>query len=217
LRQFRRVYDLEVNVGEDSATWNYEAGPSDAMKQEIGQVVINHALCDPALYSLFHALSGINEATAKVMVRALRLKSGGLIELIKSFKKEKESQIHPELSKRISECLLAYDQLSKARNLIAHWQWGLSASGEDNATTSNFLGMNHGDPSADREHTLRSLKATSWGLMQVNVLMALVSSFIAGNIPDTFIELALSGVDEVLNKTRQALLDIPDVSAEELP
>ena len=28
-----------------SKQYGYVAGPSDAMKQEIGQVVINHALC----------------------------------------------------------------------------------------------------------------------------------------------------------------------------
>jgi len=210
-------YDLEVNVSEDGENWGYKAGPSDAMKQEIGQVVINHALCDPALYALFYALSGINESTAKIMVRALKLKSSGLIDLIKAFKKEQDSRLHPELSKRIAECLSTYDQLSKARHLIAHWQWSLSPSGENTASTSNFLGMNHGDSAADRYHTLGSLKATSWGLMQVNILLTLIASFVVGTIPETYIEMALSGVDEVLVKTRAALLEIPDVSAVELP
>lgn len=203
-------------MDEGAQNWKYAAGPTDAMKLEIGQVVINHALCDPSLYALFQALSGIDENSTKLMVRALRLKSGGIVDLIKAFHKDRQPHIHPDLSTRITECLRIYDQLSKARNLIAHWQWGLSADGVDAASTSNFLGMNHGDTSV-MEHSLLSLRATSWGLMQVNIIMSLVAAFVAGSIPDILREATFTSLDELLAKTQKALLDIPGASAEELP
>ena len=207
---------LEVNVSKDVQEWGYEAGPTDAMKIEIGQVVINHALCDPSLYELFHALSGIEERPAKIMVRALKIKSGAIVELIKAFHKARAPDLHVELSKRITACLTAYDQLSKARNLIAHWQWSLSDDGANVATTTNFLGMNHGDASGTKEHSLRSLKATSWGLMQVNIIISMVAAFVGGSIPDIVRESAFTAVDSLLAQTQEALLDIPDISAEEL-
>ena len=53
---------------EESEKWGYTAGPNDLMKQEIGQVVINHALCDEPLLELFIALTGTPASTAYILV-----------------------------------------------------------------------------------------------------------------------------------------------------
>ncbi|MFI9697219.1 hypothetical protein PA6566_03887 [Pseudomonas aeruginosa] len=45
---------------EDPRTTNYryDAGPNSAMRAEIGQIVVNHSLCDEPLMRIFGFLSG---------------------------------------------------------------------------------------------------------------------------------------------------------------
>lgn len=213
LRQFRRIYDLEVNVGEQCG---YLAGPSDAMKQEIGQLVINHALCDQGLYGLFAAISGLKENQPAVITRSLKLKAGALLDLLIAFRKSNQSLIYPALLSRIDSCVADYQKLSNARNVVAHWHWGLSPEGEDSAEVTNFLSLNHGNPAGTQIFTIQELKSISLGLLHVNTLMLTIATLSAPEVPNFVKDKALESFDETHALVREFLLAVPDLPDEEL-
>ncbi|ORL69251.1 hypothetical protein B7H19_09965 [Pseudomonas putida] len=197
--------------------WGYRAGPSDAMKREIGQIVTNHAGCDPALYALFHALSGVSTDQAKVISRTLKLRSNSLLSLIKAFRKENESKLYPPLAERIDVAISHYDKLTSLRNVVAHWQWSLSPEGEDSAIASNFLSLKARDSNNEREINLRSLQEISLGLIEVMSLMHSIAALMDANPPTFVIDKALEALDDIFKKVRDTLLGLPDVSDDSQP
>ncbi|MEQ4191787.1 hypothetical protein ABNM11_24360, partial [Pseudomonas syringae] len=190
--------------------------PSDAMKQEIGQVVINHALCDQGLYGLFAAISGLKESQSVVVTRSLKLKAGALLDLLIAFRRSNESLIYPALLSRIDSCVADYRKLSNARNVIVHWHWGLSPEGEESATATNFLSMNHGNAAGTQLFTLQALKSISLGLFHVNTLMMTIAALSAPDVPSFVKEKALESFDDTYERVKEALLGLPDLPDEEL-
>lgn len=215
MRQFRRFYDLEVNVSEKDRAPGYELGPSDAMKKEIGQVVVNHAMCDQGLYSLFVAISGLKEDQSELLTRSLKLKAGALLDLVLAFRKSNTADIYPALLSRVDECVANYRKLTNARNVIAHWHWGPSIKGEDSAEVVNFLSMNHGNSAGSQVFTLQQLKSISLGLLHINTLMMTVATLSSPEFPNFVKDKALDAFDEIHVQLKKALLGVPDLPVEE--
>jgi len=217
LRQFRRANDLEVNVSETDGQWGYKAGPSDAMKQEIGQVVINHALCDQPLLKLFMTLSGTQESTAYILVHSLNLKAGGMTKAILDLARAKNPPINPELSSRLSTAVGEYRTLSLLRNEVAHWQWQPSKEGVDAALASNVMRRNSDDTEVTKEFTLHGLKQLSIGLITTFSALSLFAGLIQHDIPSPALTQVFANLDSISEKVKEALLALPEPSAEELP
>ena len=202
-------------MSETDGQWGYKAGPSDAMKQEIGQVVVNHAMCDQGLYSLFVAISGLKEDQSELLTRSLKLKAGALLDLVLAFRKSEAVNIYPALLSRIDECVASYRKLTNARNVIAHWHWGLSINGEDSAEVVNFLSMNHGNSTGIQVFTLQELKSISLGLLHINTLMMTIATLSSPEIPNFLKDKAIETFDNIHDKLKEALLGVPDLPAEE--
>jgi hypothetical protein len=201
----------------ENSLWEYKTGPSDAMKQEIGQIVVNHALCDRGLYSLFVALSGLPEEQCSLVAKTLRLKASALLDLVIAFRKARALEIDAKFLPRIDDCIANYRKLSNARNIVAHWQWGPSPDGEDTAEVFNFLSMNHLDSNGSQTFTLLALKSISLGLVEVNTLLITLASLSDPAIPEFVKDTALKTLEFIHGKVRKALLNIPELPAEELP
>ncbi len=192
------------------------AGPSDAMKCEIGQIVINHALCDQGLYGLFAAISGLEEAQSQLITRSLKLKANALLDLLVAFRRSNESAIYPATLSRIDECVADYRKLSNARNVVAHWHWGLSPEGENTAEVVNFLSMNHGNVAGRQVFTLPELQSISLGLLRINTLMMVIAVLSSSDIPTFVKEKGLQQFDDIHAQVKEALCGVPDLPDEAL-
>jgi len=219
LRQFRRADDLEVDVSNGaSGEWGYRAGPSDEMKQEIGQVVINHALCDPPLLDLFVTLSGVSAATAYILIQSLNLKAGGMTKAILDMAKAKQPPINSELNARLSKAIGEYRKLSLLRNEVAHWQWTPSPEGVQAAQATNIMRRNSDDSAFAKEFSLHSLKQLSVGLITTFSALSLFAGLIQyPDIPEHALVKVFANLDAISYKVNEALLSLPEPSAEELP
>lgn len=201
----------------DGAKWGYEAGPSNAMKKEIGQVVINHALCDSPLLDIFQILSGTSVSVTYALVRTLNIKTGAMIGAIKALAQIREPEIHPAIQKRLSMALSEHDKLSRLRNEIAHWQWHLSLEGVDAAHASNDWRRNPDNSQVIKRFTLEDLKNVSLGLINVFAALNLLSATLQIAVEGEPLTRIFVDFDEVLKRVQDTVLGLPEPSAEELP
>lgn len=214
MSQYRRDTDMEVDV---SQQYGYLAGPSDAMKREIGQIVINHALCDAPLLNLFMALSGTSEQTAYILFRSLNLKAGGMTKAILDLAKKREPAINAELLLRLSNHIDEYRKLSLLRNEVAHWQWQPSEPGSESASASNVMRRSSDNKQVIKEFTLHGLTELSVGLITTFSALSLFAGLIQYEIPAFGLKHVFSKMDEVSARVKEALLSLPEPWAEELP
>lgn len=187
------------------------------MKQEIGQIVINHALCDAPLLNLFTTLSGASEATAYILVQSLNLKAGGMTKAILDLAKTQQPPINAELSARLSNVIGDYRKLSHLRNEVAHWQWLPSEAGIETAKASNVMRRNVDNSEVVKEFTLHNLKQLSSGLITVFSALSLFSGLIQHDIPEPGLAFVFSRLDQISEQVNAALEDLPEPLAEELP
>ena len=198
--------------------WGYRAGPSDAMKQEIGQVVINHALCDQPLLHLFVALAGVSESTAYILVQSLNLKAGGMTKAILDLAGAKQPKINPELHARLTTAISEYRKLSLLRNEVAHWQWDPSPEGIEAAQASNVMRRNADESTVGKEFTLQNLKQLSVGLITTFSALTVFSGLVQHpEIPEQGLTQVFSNLDNISTKVKAALLSLPEPLVEELP
>ena len=204
-------------MSEDGENWGYEAGPSDAMKQEIGQVVINHALCDDPLLELFMTLSGTSRSTAYILVQSLNLKAGGMTKAILDLANTRSPAINPDLNSRLTLAIGDYRKLSQLRNEVAHWQWYPSEQGAETANASNVMRRNSDDSQVIKEFTLHNLKQLSVSLIITYSALKLVSGLIPLTSPSADLKQVIANLDSISQKVKDAMLTLPEPVAEELP
>lgn len=201
-----------------STEWGYRAGPSDAMKQEIGQVVINHALCDPPLFDLFVALSGVSISTAYILVQSLNLKAGGLTKAILDLANAKQPPISTDLIARLSAAVGEYRKLSLIRNEVAHWQWDPSLEGTQAAQASNVMKRNSDESVSTKEFTLHNLQQLSVGLITTFSALTLFAGLVQyPDIPEEALPQLFANLDAISQKVKDALLSLPEPLAEAQP
>lgn len=201
----------------DGAIWGYQAGPSDAMKKEIGQVVINHALCDSPLLDIFQSLSGTSISVTYILVRTLNIKTGAMIEAIKALARAREPAVQPAVQTRLAKALSEHDKLSRLRNEIAHWQWHLSLEGVDAAHASNDLRRNPDNSQVIKKFTIEDLKRLSLGLINVYAALNLLSALLQIETIGEPLMKVFVDFDEILKRVEDTVLGLPEPSAEELP
>lgn len=213
MRQFRRVYDLEVDVSSEPE-YGVLSGPSDRMKQEIGEIVVAHANCDPMLAALMKALTKIDEQTNLVLIQQLKLKGSSMADFISAMA-EKIDHLNPLLRESIQTTIKSYRKLSVYRNEVAHWQWNPSEPGTDAALIRNTLSKKPSE--SEKIFTLENLRDIAFGLQQTFSLIGVIASLIASDLPEEAIPRVMAVVDDNLEKVRLATLNVPEPSAEELP
>ncbi|WP_434695129.1 hypothetical protein J3P89_17930 [Pseudomonas sp. Z1-14] len=217
-----RQVGADKNLGDskvtdtDESKRGYEAGPSDAMKKEIGQVVINHALCDSPLLDIFQILSGTSITVTFALVRTLNIKAGAMIVAIKALSQIREPAMNPAIQERLSTALLQHDKLSRLRNEIAHWQWHLSLEGVDAAHASNDWRRNPDNSQVIKKFTLEDLKNVSLGLINVYAAFNLISATLQSTVDGEHLIKIFVDFDEVLKRVQDAVLGLPEPLAEEL-
>ncbi len=194
-----------------SGEWGYTAGPSDAMKREIGQIAVNHAYCDPFLASLFQAMSGTDDATNLTIIQTLKLKGSSLADLVSALNAKKKTGLTDRIEQSISE----YRRLSGYRNEIAHWQWGPSAPGENSATVRNSLAKKPDE--SEKSYSLSDLKGISSGLITTGSMIGAIAAAVSSPMPPAVSDIIFKSIDDMLKKVREATSGLPDPSAEELP
>ncbi len=190
------------------------SGPSDRMKQEIGEIVVAHANCDPVLAALMMALTKTDEQTNLVLIQQLKLKGSSIADFISTMA-EKTDHLNPVLRQSIQTTIKSYRKLSSYRNEVAHWQWNLSEPGTDSALLRNTLSKKPSE--SEKVYTLENLRDIASSLHQVHGLIGSIFGIISSELPEEAIPHIMSVVDGNLEKVRLATLNVPEPSAEEQP
>ncbi|PRW85544.1 hypothetical protein C7A11_23415 [Pseudomonas simiae] len=203
---------MEVNVSDSG--YGVLSGPSDRMKQEIGEIVVAHANCDPVLAALMRALTKTDEQTNLLLIQQLKLKGSSIADFISTMA-EKTETLNPLLRESIQTTIKSYRKLSSYRNEVAHWQWNPSEAGTDSALVRNTLSKKPSE--SEKVYTLENLRDIASSLHQVNALIGHIFGIISSGFPEEAIPHVMRVVDENLEKVRLATLNVPDPSAEEQP
>lgn len=198
----------------DNQKYGVLSGPSDRMKQEIGEIVVAHANCDPMLAALMRALTRTDEQTNLVLIQQLKLKGSSIADFISTMA-EKTDHLNPLLRESIRTTIKSYRKLSSYRNEVAHWQWNLSEPGTDSAVLRNTLSKKPSE--SEKVYTLENLRDITFGLHQVFGLTGTMVGIIAAELPDGAIPNVMAVVEESLEKVQLATRNVPEPSAEELP
>lgn len=194
--------------------YGIRSGPSDRMKQEIGEIVVAHANCDPILATLMRALTKTDEQTNLVLIQQLKLKGSSMADFISAIA-EKAEHINPLLRERIQEMIKSYRKLSSYRNEVAHWQWNPCEPGTETALIRNTLSKKPSE--SEKTYTLENLRDISFGLHQAFGLAGSIATIVTSNLPEEVIPHVLASVDEMFEKIKLATLNVPEPSAEEQP
>jgi hypothetical protein len=188
------------------------------MKQEIGQIVVNHAHCDQPLLDLFVLLSGVTSGTADILVQSLNLKAGSMTKAILDMAKKRETALNPDVFGRLTTAISDYRKLSLLRNEVAHWQWNPSPAGTQAAEVSNIMRRNSDGSVVSKEFTLHQLKQLSIGLIATFSALDLCARLTSyPDLPEQALKQVFANFDGVSTKVKHALLNLPEPSAEELP
>ncbi|UVL59192.1 hypothetical protein LOY54_14100 [Pseudomonas sp. B21-032] len=207
-------------MSKESEKWGYRAGPSDAMKREIGQIAVNHALCETPLFKLFQHYTGIASPKSFILAKALGLRANSFLRVVKDFAnyktKTSQPETHAPILERLNSCLKDYEDLSKIRNEVAHWQWYQSPEGAEHANAACDIRLNSEGKQLIKEFTLENLKLLSLNLIFTSTNLELLAHIlIQGESPEAAKD-KFKQFDEIANKVQEALLVLPEPSAEAL-
>jgi len=190
--------------------YSYEIGPSDAMKKEIGQIVINHAYCETALRGLLVAIAGWDQKTANTVLKTFNPKGDAIRKAIESLLKG-NTLLSPTVVDRINSIGESFKTLSHLRNTIAHWHWGMcDPETPESAIVSNFTYGFH--PSGqDKTFTLNQLKEIGIDLAGIVSAAFLLRDFVidAGQ-SEKEVQGKLLQFDSIMAKVRKSVLRLPE-------
>ncbi|HBN8052261.1 TPA: hypothetical protein NH808_005649 [Pseudomonas aeruginosa] len=198
-----------------ATNYGYKAGPNSAMRAEIGQIVVNHSLCDEPLMRIFGFLSGLRADTQSIVVESLRLRSASLAATITTLLESASLPIN--ISERLNAALVTFKMMTQQRNKIVHWAWGLSPDGKDEAPISHPTKRNSDGTPRSETMTLLGLRKIGLELIQVYSLLSMAAGLLECEVPDELGSASLSQFDNLIEKVRLAILEYPEVEAEELP
>ncbi|MFO3662143.1 MULTISPECIES: hypothetical protein [Pseudomonas syringae group] len=196
------------------AKYGFMLGPSDRMKQEIGEIVVAHANCEPMLATLMKALTNTDDRTNLVLIQNLNLKGSSMAKLISALA-ENAAHLSPLLRERVQTLIKNYDTLSRSRNEVAHWQWNPCEPGAEKALIRNTLSKKPAEN--EKTYTLEHLRSITFGLHQVFGLAGSIATIISSGLPKEAAPQILAVVDQMFEKIRTAMQDVPEPSAEEQP
>ncbi|WP_282369109.1 hypothetical protein [Pseudomonas sp. PS02290] len=204
-------------MGETEGSWGYSIGPSNAMKLQIADIVINHALCDDPLLEIFISLSGMEQKIASPVVKVLNLKSGALANVISSLSAQLSTRLDPQIASRLPDVISDYRKLSTLRNEVAHGQWMPSPEGSDHAMLQSLLRKNDDGSKFERRFSASQLKEIAVGLAITLSALHVILAILTSAIPSFAIAEAYRQYDEVILRVKRSLLALPEPLAEEQP
>lgn len=202
-------------MAEEQGRWGYEIGPSDEMKKEIGQIVVNHAYCETALRGLLVAVAGWDEKAARIALKTFNPKGDPICKAIDLFLKATPET--PEILRaRIQSVIANYRELSIRRNMIAHWIW--SRPDPESPQTASISNPLYGFAASGEEKTftLQTLKEIGFGLAEIVAAAFLLTDFAVdpGRAPVEF-QQKLNDFDEIMEKVKRAVLELPPAPEDE--
>ncbi|MFW3166251.1 MULTISPECIES: hypothetical protein [Pseudomonas syringae group] len=204
----------------DNGKWGYRAGPSDSMKKEIGQIAVNHAFFEPPLMRLFQHYTEIPEAKSFILAKSLGLRGNALLRAVKDFANHKTKTTQPvtgaPVLERLNGCLKDYEELSKIRNEVAHWQWYPSPDGAEYANAACDIRKDSEGKQIIKEFTLENLQSLALNLIFTSSNLELIADLIIGRAPQDTVIAKFKQFDEIAEKVRAALLSLPEPSVDAL-
>lgn len=200
---------------EQQGRWGYEIGPSDEMKKEIGQIVVNHAFCETALRGLLVAIAAWDEKTARIVLKTFNPKGDPICKAIDQF-----LQANPEIPEilrtRIQSVISNFRELSRRRNMIAHWLW--SRADKESPHTASISSPLYGliDSREAVTFTLTELKEIGLRLAEIFAATFTLTGLAAQpNVPHEYLQQTLSQFDSIMEKIRHAVLQLPQAPEDE--
>ncbi|MFA0920428.1 hypothetical protein ACDH53_24980 [Pseudomonas tremae] len=204
----------------DNGKWGYRAGPSDSMKKEIGQIAVNHALFEPPLMRLFQHYTEIPEAKSFILAKSLGLRGNALLRAVKDFANHKTKTTQPvtdaPVLERLNGCLKDYEELSKIRNEVAHWQWYPSPDGAEYANAACDIRKDSEGKQIIKKFTLENLQSLALNLIFTSSNLELIADLIIGRAPQHTVIAKFKQFDEIAEKVRAALPSLPEPSVDAL-
>ncbi|NWB09047.1 hypothetical protein HX862_14135 [Pseudomonas sp. D5002] len=200
--------------------WGYLAGPSDAMKKEIGQIAVNHAMFEPPLIRLFQHYTEIPDAKSFILAKSLGLRGNALLRVVKDFANYKTKAAPPETAApilaRLNSCLKDYEELSKIRNEVAHWQWYPSPDGAEYANAACDIRKDAEGNQIIKEFTLANLKSLALNLILTSSNLEVIADVIIRRLSEQETLEQFKKFDDIAARVKEALLSLPQASAEAL-
>lgn len=197
----------------EDGTSGYKIGPTDEMKREIGQVVINHAYSENALKGLFIVLARLEKPVSEVVMKNFNPKGIPITKAVTSLIDD-DRDISSLVKLRIQEVVADYKRLSEARNIYCHWAWGMSENGRQEAIVYNDQ-LGYMEKNTPRTVTLHELKTVAFSLAQIVGAIHLLTSLIGSGMPEKEVFEAFSGFDSIILKVKEAVLSLPAVINDE--
>ena len=191
----------------DSPKYGYLMGPNDAMKQELGQIVVNHANCESAIFTLFISLLGIPEKNARILVKSQNMKAPAMIKTLKDLINSNSIDILPEFKNRIFAAFEIFKKSSEKRNMFAHWQW--EATTEPFANLINDLNTIDPINISTKQISILDLKETAFELACIYVELMIISHLIGCAAPLAMTNEALQKHDKLIAKVKESLQNAP--------
>ncbi|WP_338801746.1 hypothetical protein V9L13_05285 [Pseudomonas sp. RSB 5.4] len=190
------------------------------MKKEIGQIAVNHALFESPLMRLFQYYTQVPEAKSFILAKSLGLRGSALLRVVKDFANHKTKTTPPitpaPILERLNRCLKDYEELSKIRNEVAHWQWYPSPEGAEYANAACDIRRDSEGGQIIKEFTLENLKVLALNLIFTSSNLELVADVITGRTPASTVTERFEQFDEIEIKVREALLSLPEPSVDAL-
>ena len=195
-------------MAEEQGRWGYEIGPSDEMKKEIGQIVVNHAYCETLMRGLLVAVAGWDDKDAQIILKTFNPKGDPICKALEKFLSV-NTAIDELVRERVVAVITNFRRLTQLRNMVAHWTWGTSMPSSPQA--ANVYNHPYGlAPGEERTLTLLELKEIGFGLAEIVAATSLLTDFANDprRAPIEFQE-QLSQFDNIMEKVKNAVLELP--------
>lgn len=135
MRQFRRFYDLEVNVSDEqfvprpafTVDWmrQFDVGPSDPNLHAIGQFVACYSAVEWKISEIFAFFLEKPIAEAQRICVETNMSMAAMIRYSKS-KLSDSLEEQKYIANDLKASIEAFELISPIRHKIVHWQWGLN-------------------------------------------------------------------------------------------
>jgi hypothetical protein len=187
LRQFRRFYDLEVDVSDQfqprapfSIDWprQYNVGPSDEHLHAMGQFIANYSAVEWQLSELFAFFMKMSVSDAQRLVVETNISMAGMIRYVQGQVADAEA-VDKQASDDLLATLKSFDLVAKLRHKIVHWQWGLN-EGETASLTDLIKPRN--PKSSNTSLKLQELRDQCHKLMRILQAITLNAAIIKGQM-----------------------------------
>ncbi len=199
----------------------YNIGAGNKFNEAIGQILVNHSLCEWAIRSLFVRLLGAPTENSEALISSQAMKAPTMAKSILAILKINSEQLPEFLVERIVSAVSAYQTNTSHRNIVAHWNWMPTNEDDTFATLRNpMLPDSDQSDAAEKSYSLEKLKEIGLSFAQIATYLSSMSAMLSTqDLPDNVMKIALLRIDEILDEVKASMLSLPDLphAAEEQP